>query len=111
MDKLIDDYRVEFSNTKKHVLAKKIQQLLHDEAYILPLWAAPYVRTGYWRYVKFPKHFLPKPSKDPFNYLFHGDWGGMFWIDEDSKKETLAAVKSGKTFEPVDLILTKYKNN
>ena len=38
-----------------------------------------------------------------------GTTGGLFWIDEDVKAETLEAKKAGKAFEPVTIINTKYK--
>lgn len=35
---------------------------------------------------------------------------GLFWIDEDAKKETLQAMKEGKAFKPVTIIDKTYKN-
>ncbi len=36
---------------------------------------------------------------------------GLFWIDEDVKKETLHAMKEGKAFKPVTIIDKTYKTN
>jgi microcin C transport system substrate-binding protein len=110
MDKWIESYRKEFDETVKAKLARKIQQRIYDEAYMVTTWAVPYIRLGHWRWVRFPKDPpLPKRSKDPFSYPSDSDWGGVFWIDEDLKKETKAAMKAGKSFEPVTLIDTRHK--
>ncbi|MFH2202780.1 MAG: extracellular solute-binding protein [Elusimicrobiota bacterium] len=104
LDKLIEAYRSEFSQEKKQALAREIQQVLHDEVYYIPLYAAPYIRTGYWRWVKLPDPPATKHSKDMFVYPFDGDWGGTYWIDEETRKETEAAMKAGKTFEAVTIV-------
>jgi microcin C transport system substrate-binding protein len=38
-----------------------------------------------------------------------GSTGGLFWIDEEEKERTLAAMKKGEAFEPVTIIDTTYK--
>ncbi|PIP82024.1 MAG: ABC transporter substrate-binding protein [Elusimicrobia bacterium CG_4_9_14_3_um_filter_62_55] len=112
-DKVLDPwlvaYKDEFDLKKKAELAHKIQQRIHDEAYTVTLWAAPYIRFGHWRWMRFPDPVASMRSKDATTYPFDGDWGGVFWIDEDIKKETQAAMKAGKGFPPVTLIDTRHK--
>ncbi len=112
-DKVLDPwliaYKDEFDETKKAALAHKIQQRIHDEAYTVTLWAAPYIRFGHWRWMKFPDPVASKGSKDTTIYPFDGDWGGVFWIDEEVKKETKAAMKAGKKFPPVLIKDTRHK--
>lgn len=109
LDQWIEVYRKVFDENVKIDMARKIQQRLHDEAYYIPLYAAPYIRNGYWRWVKLPDPPATKHSKDMFAYPFNGDWGGTYWIDAKAKQETLAAMKSGKAFKPVTIIDTRYK--
>lgn len=111
LDPILVAYKDEFDQKKKSELAHKIQQRIHDEAYTVTLWAAPYIRFGHWRWMRFPDPVASMRSKDTTVYPFDGDWGGVFWIDEDVKKETEAAMKAGKTFPPVTIVDERYKRS
>ncbi|MNF06652.1 hypothetical protein D3C80_2066510 [compost metagenome] len=61
---------------------------------------------------------LPKipatPQSDVLYWPLDGansgySFGGLFWLDEKLKAETLAAIKSGQRFPPVTLIDTRYR--
>ena len=109
LDPWLVTYKDEFDLKKKAVLAHKIQQRIHDEAYNITMWAAPYIRFGHWRWMKFPDPVASKGSKDTTVYPFDGDWGGVFWIDTAVKKETKAAMKAGKKFPAVTVKDTRHK--
>jgi len=68
-------------------------ELHHDYGSFVPGFYQPFYRLGFWRWVRYPDFFNHKYSGSAGQYFVH-------WIDEDMKKETLAARKSGKTFEP-----------
>ena len=109
LDSLIDSFKNEFDIEKKRALSRKIQQVIADANVIVPGYMVPYARAGYWRWMKLPENMATKQT----GYLFHG-WGfsqtfSTFWIDDAMKKETKAAMKSGKTFEPVTIIDETYK--
>ncbi|MGR6860945.1 extracellular solute-binding protein [Aliivibrio salmonicida] len=109
LDSLIDSFKNEFDIDKKQALSREIQQVIADANVIVPGYMVPYARAGYWRWMKLPEQMATKQT----GYLFHG-WGfsqtfSTFWIDEKAKKETKAAMKSGKTFEPVIIIDETYK--
>ena len=36
-------------------------------------------------------------------------YGGLFWIDEETKAQTRAAIKAGQPFPPVTLVDTTYQ--
>jgi len=73
-------------------LAWKIERRVHDNAWFVPGFKSPWYRVGHWRWLKFPAEFDTRTSRD-----FEESWA--FWIDEDERKATQEAMKSGKTFE------------
>ncbi|CCN71913.1 extracellular solute-binding protein [Vibrio nigripulchritudo] len=108
LDKLIDQYRKEFDVEKRHSLSHQIQQKITEAHVIVPGYMVPYSREAHWRYIKFPKNAMTRMTEAmfPTNRVL-----GLhtFWIDSEMKKETKKAVKSGKTFEPVTVMDTRYK--
>ncbi len=109
LDKMIMAFKSEFDIEKKQQLSRNIQKLVADANLVVPGYMVPYAREAYWRWMKLPENIATKRT----GYLFHG-WGfsqtmSTFWIDEESKKETKIAIKSGKTFTPVTLIDDTYK--
>lgn len=103
-DKLIDAYRESSDEQEMITLAHQIEQIIHDEAVFVPGYKQPYYRCGYWRWLCFPDDFNLKHSDYHTQYYIH-------WIDEDIKKETLAAKKDRKQFPPQILIFDQYKTN
>ena len=92
MDTWIDQYDKSEDMQEMKDLAWKMEQRLHDEAVFVPGFKAPWYRTGHWRWMKFPAHFDARTARD-----FEENW--LFWIDEDERKATQEAMKTGKTFE------------
>jgi len=70
-------------------------QILHDEAVWVPGFEQNFYWVSYWRWVKWPPNFNVTVSQDPFQ-------NHVLWIDEDARKETLEAMRSGRTFPEVD---------
>ena len=106
MDRMIDKYRNSSNDSERIDLSKKIQQRVHDSASWIPLNVTPFFREFYWRWMQCPDIPGDKETGEIFESPISG---GYFWIDEDIKKETLDAIKAGKTFEPVIKTITKYK--
>ncbi len=101
LDALIDKYRKSVDRKEMVQLSRKIAQKVHDYAAFVPAHYFPFVRGAHWRWVRFPKKAGTNLSIQEFDDVTHAEYGGLMWIDEDLKKETLAAKKSGKTFPPV----------
>jgi len=106
MDRLIDRYRNSTSEKERVSLAHKIQQKIYDSGAWVPLNTLPFFREFHWRWLKFPDVPGHRESGSVFDDPASA---GYFWIDEDMKRETKEAVKSGKTFKPVTRIIGKYK--
>ncbi|MEZ4742990.1 MAG: extracellular solute-binding protein [Bdellovibrionota bacterium] len=107
IDSLIDQYKNELDEETRYGLARKIQAAIAYEGAYIPTFLVPYFRQGYWRWWKFPKVAATKMSESLFD-LF-GSTGGLFWLDQDTKEETLGAMKAGKSFAPVTITDKTYK--
>jgi microcin C transport system substrate-binding protein len=77
------------------------EQIDHDAAWVHG-WAQPFIRLGYWRWVKWPEGFNPMQARDAIEMY-------VFSIDPDAEKETVAAKAAGKTFPPVIKVYDQYK--
>ncbi|MEM9282746.1 MAG: extracellular solute-binding protein [Verrucomicrobiota bacterium] len=102
LDPMIKAYDQAESHEEKVELAHQIEEILYDHAAWVPGADMRFYRTGYWRWVKWPEDFNVKRSE-----LARSTW--VHWIDEDARKETKEAMKSGKTFESVIKVYDQYK--
>lgn len=106
MDRLCVQER--FARTQEELLdaAHKVQQIVHDEALVIPTFYAPFTRVGYWRWMKWPDSKYTKFCT-PQVYI---PWDSyLWWIDEDVKEETLKAKREGKTFQEVVEVHDRYR--
>ena len=99
LDKLIDAYRSEFDVPARIALAKQIQQLVHDQAFFIPGYQEATSRAAHWRWVHLPEVPITRMSRDMFR-LEGTTAFGLFWIDDEEKKEVLRAKKKRIPFEP-----------
>ena len=86
--------------------AWKLQHIMHDEAIFVPAYSVDFMRIGSWRWVRWPDcattRFSPPVVYDPHE-LF------VFWIDEELKKATQAARRSGKAFPESTKVVDAYR--
>lgn len=81
----------------------KCEEFIHRDAIFIPGYVQDYYRIGYWRWVRFPANtFNVKIAYDAME-------AGVQWVDEDLKKETLAAMRSGKTYPEVLKVYDQYR--
>lgn len=90
-NEMIDRYDKSEDVAEIKDLAWKLERRVHDSAAFIPGFKAPFHQCAYWRWVKWPEKFDVRTSRD-----FEEFW--VFWIDEDERKATEDAMKSGKTF-------------
>ncbi|MBL0598313.1 ABC transporter substrate-binding protein [Aeromonas jandaei] len=113
MTALVEQYDKAFDFGKKAELSRQIQQRLYELASFVPTYQVPYTRDGAWRWIKLPK--VPAtPKSELLHWPLDGgnsgySYGGLFWIDEQVKNETLDAIKSGQSFPPVTQVDTRFK--
>lgn len=100
MDRLIMQYREATDKATRIDLAHRLEQMVYDSGAFIPTFKVPYTREAFWRWMKLPKQYGTRTSGSLFS-PFDTSSGGLFWIDEEAKRETLAARKAGRRFEPV----------
>ena len=108
LDAMIMEYRAETEGERRAQLAREIQVKLHEMAMMIPTFKVPYTRAGHWRWVRLPKVPGTQASGSLFE-PFSAAAGGMFWVDEEDKKSTLAAKREGTGFEPSTRVFTNYR--
>ncbi len=105
LDALIIEQRDTADYPTRIRLAHEIEQRIYDIAAFIPMYKVPYTREAYWRWMKLPEHHGVRMTSylfDPMTENLRTD--GLFWVDEDVKRETLEALASGGTFPPVNIV-------
>jgi microcin C transport system substrate-binding protein len=104
LDALIKQYDQAASLDEIKTLTIPIEeQIDHDAAWVHG-WAQPFLRVGYWRWVKWPEGFNAMQARDALEMY-------LFSIDTDAEKETVEAKAAGKTFPPFIHVYDQYKQN
>jgi len=93
LDALIEAYRRSDDAEAMKLMAFQMEEILYEDASFVPAFVQPFYRIAHWRWLRYPDDFNVKLSRSAGEFF-------LAWIDEDMKKETLEARKSGKTFEP-----------
>lgn len=108
LDDLINQYRASLNEAERIGLSLKIQQVIHDTGAFVPTFMIPYVRLGYWRWLELPEFHGTRRSDSLFD-PFSSATGGLFWINEEKRKETLSAMKENRSFAPVVIVNDTFK--
>ena len=103
-DELIEKYDKSQDLDEILKIAHELEQKIYDDGAYIPGYVRPFLRCAYWRWIKWPEGFNPRQATEHDEYH-------TYWIDEDLKKDTLAAKKSGKTFEETTLVFDQHKKN
>jgi microcin C transport system substrate-binding protein len=103
MDKLIDQYDRSTSMDEIRGLATQMEKKIYDNAAFIPAFKVPFYRFGYWRWIRWPQGFGVRLSDNPLSF-------GLEWMDEDLKKETLAARSAAKSFPASIEIYDQWKS-
>jgi microcin C transport system substrate-binding protein len=101
-DKLIAVYDKAQSMAEIRRLAQQLEQRVYDNAAFIPAFKMPFYRSGFWRWIKWPKDFNVRFSDGAGQY-------GLEWIDEAAKKETLDARNNGQAFPPEIKVYDQWK--
>ncbi|MGJ8724376.1 MAG: ABC transporter substrate-binding protein [Roseibacillus sp.] len=106
MDQLVENYSN--ARTMEEVIsnAHEIQEIVAEEDLFIPGYTNEFSRVATWRWVRWPDvpetRFAP-----PLAYIPMESY--CYWIDEEMKKETLAAKRKGEVFEEVERIVDDYQ--
>ena len=99
VSEMINQYRKARDKKTRVDLAHRIEQRLFDLVPAIPTYKVPYVREAYWRWIKLPEDKGVRLTSNSMTDF------GMFWIDQDKKKEILKAMKSDKTIYGTDKVI------
>ncbi len=108
LDSLIDQYRASLDSKERIGLSRIIQNKIHDICAYVPTYMIPYVRLGYWRWMKLPEFHGTRMSESLFD-PFSSTLGGLFWIDDQARKQTMDIRSRSGRFKPVTMIDTQFK--
>ena len=89
-DSLIGVYRFDLDRERRLQAMHELDQVLQDEAFIVPFWYGPFIRHLAWDHVQFPEFYYPKRA----NRLLR--WQVM-WIDTDREEAMRLAMKEGRS--------------
>jgi len=99
VDSLIKIYEESLDAKERIAAMHRIDEIVHDEAFYIPFWMAPYTRLVYWDYVQFPDFFLPKRTEQYMDYM-------VYWIDTNKQATLPEDMKAGRAY-PVDTQIDK----
>ena len=106
MDRLTEAYRNARTWDEKRELGLQIQRIIHDEGLFIPGFSREFERIACWRWMRWPDseetRFCPQGTSYPYESY-------VYWIDEEMKRETLEAMRSGKTFPEVEGLWEHYR--
>jgi microcin C transport system substrate-binding protein len=94
VDELIRIYEQDLDFERRRDALWRVDEIVHEEAFYIPFWSAPYVRIAHWDYVQFPESYLPRRTQQIDDFL-------VFWIDPEKRAALERAIRSGEAF-PVD---------
>jgi microcin C transport system substrate-binding protein len=95
VDALIRVYEEDLDFDDRVKAMHRIDAIVHDEAFYIPFWAAPYARLAHWDYLQFPEFYLPKQILRGLEEF------PVYWIDSARKAALEQAMREGRTY-PVD---------
>ena len=102
IDRLIDLYEKAGTLDDVEKLNHQIEQRIYDLACYVPAWDMPFHRCIYWRWVRWPENYNVRISLDPMQAM-------VMWLDEDIHKETMEAMRTGRTFPEASHVYEQYR--
>ena len=113
MDELILKFRGSSELAERIELAHRLEQMVHDAGVMVPSFQVPYTREAAWRWIRVPQHVGTPTTGSIFNSQANSagifSSGGLMWIDQKIKEETLEAKRNGDKFEAVTIMQNDYR--
>jgi microcin C transport system substrate-binding protein len=107
MDQLTQIVRNASTEEELQKAAWEVQEIVHDKVLYIPALKSPYVRCGYWRWVKWPQ---TKTEEFSAPTIYIPNEGYQYWIDEEAKVETEQARQDGKLFKEKNYVFDLYRD-
>ena len=103
LDDLIVGYRASTDSNTMIKMAHRMEEIIHDDASVVPAFLIPFYRVGYWRWRHYPDDFNLMISESSSEFA-------LSWMDVEEKRRTLRALRSDETFEKSIKVYDQYKN-
>ena len=94
VDELIQTYEENLDVEARLKATHRIDDIVHEEAFYIPFWTAPYIRLVYWDYLQFPEFYLPRRTEQITDYM-------VYWIDPAKREALEEAMRTGRAY-PLD---------
>jgi len=104
LDPIIDQHRKAQTEEEVQRLSWQLAKLIEDRACDIPAWETPFFRHLCWRWVKWPKAGNARMVQQPLD-------GHVLWIDEDVKRETQEAIRTGRDFGEVTRVFETFRKD
>jgi microcin C transport system substrate-binding protein len=93
VDELIRIYEEDLDPARRREAMRRIDETVHDEAFYIPFWSAPFLRVVHWDYIRFPDTWMPPRTQQLTDYL-------VYWIDPARKAAVEQAMKDDRALPP-----------
>ena len=80
LDDLIDAYRASTDSSEMIKMAHNMEEIIHDDASVVPAFQIPFYRIGYWRWRQYPD--------DSFDDKREFEQFALSWMDMEEKKNS-----------------------
>jgi microcin C transport system substrate-binding protein len=102
LDKLIDLQRKAPNEDEMQRLCWQIEEIAHNSRCQITTWETPLYRYFHWRWLRWPKDGNLKQTREGLDSF-------TWWIDEDIRKETLDAMREGRSFGEMSRVFDQYR--
>ncbi|PCI27820.1 MAG: hypothetical protein COB67_07715 [SAR324 cluster bacterium] len=93
IDQLIEVYEFDMDEQKRIDAIFRIEQIVKENAILIPFWKHNHAKLLWWRHIKGPKGFITKSGIDY----------DLLWYDKEEKEKIKQYKKSGKSFSRLPL--------
>lgn len=88
-DALIQTYEDSLDADERRRAMHRLDEIVHDEAFYIPFWTAPFIRVVYWDYVRFPENWIPPRTEQLIDHM-------VTWIDPARRAALEQAMKDNR---------------
>jgi len=92
VDSLISVYEDDLDFDARLAALHRVDEIVHEEAFYIPFWAAPYIRLVHWDYIRFPEFYLPRRTQSLTDFL-------VFWIDPAARTRLQEVMGASRPLE------------
>ena len=111
IDELVDRHKKLLEEKDIIAVGKTIQQKIHNRAFFIPFFSVPYVREGFYTWIKHPKIAGTKHSDNIVSDHMKTESDGLFWIDADEEKRVKKLMEAQTPGKPITVIDKTYLSN